>query len=202
MTISEHDLANSRRTIGSYERYARDYDALVSPTPPPDVEVALQRLAKLAGPGGRILEVGSGPGRDADFLESLGLQVRRTDATRAFLALQAERGKRGELLNLLTDDLSGPYDGVLAMCVLIHIERAHIDLVLGKIAGALRPAGALLTSVREGAGETTGDYHTTYWRREDFVARLEHAGLRVVWHDRHLDSDEDPWLTFLAVSGQ
>ena len=202
MTISEHALTISRRTIGSYESYARDYDALVSPTPPPDVESALRRLATLAGPGGRILEVGSGPGRDADFLETLGVQVRRTDATRAFLALQAERGKRGELLNLLTDDLGGPYDAVLAMCVLIHIDRSHIDLVLGKIATALRPAGSFLMSLREGTGETTGDYHTTYWRRKDFVARLERAGLRVVWHDRHLDSDEDPWLTFLAVAGQ
>ena len=57
-------------------------------------------------------------------------------------------------------------------------------------------------SVREGTGESTGDYHTTYWRRKDFVARLERAGLRVVWQDRNLDSDGDPWLTFLAVAGQ
>jgi SAM-dependent methyltransferase len=202
MKISEQALTSSRRTIASYESYAREYDALVSPTPAPDDEIALRRLATLVGPGGRILEVGSGPGRDADFLETLGVQVRRTDATRAFLALQAERGKRGELLDLLTDDLGGPYDGVLAMCVLIHIDRSHLDLVLGKIATALRPAGAFLVSVREGTGESTGDYHTTYWRREDFVARLDRAGLRVVWQNRHLDSDEDPWLTFLAVAGQ
>jgi len=149
-------------------------------------------------PGGLVLEMGSGPGRDADFVESLGAKVRRTDATQAFLDLQAARGKHGERLNLLTDNLGGPYDAVLAMCVLIHIERGHTGRVLGKIWKALRPGGAFLVSVWEGTGETGGDYHMTYWSRAAFAARLTAARLTVEWDSRRVDSDGDTSLTFLA----
>ncbi|MEO5820679.1 MAG: methyltransferase [Vicinamibacteraceae bacterium] len=197
--VSSEVRASNRRTIASYERYARDYARLVAPVPSPADEAALRRLAAAVPGGARILEIGSGPGREADFLESLGLRVRRTDATRAFLALQARRGKRGTLLNVLTDRLGGPYDGILAMCVLIHVDRDHTDLVLRKIARALRRRGVFLVSVRRGRGETTGDYHTIYWQRPAFAARLEAAGLRVTWQARSVDSDGDPWLTFLAV---
>jgi len=199
MSHLEDALARNRRTIESYEGYARRYDALVGPMPSPEVEVALRRLMQAVRSGGTILEVGSGPGRDADFLESLGARVRRSDATRAFLDLQAERGKRCDYLNLLTDEISGQYDGVAALCVLIHVDRAHVDGVLGKIAGALRPGGAFLVSMREGSGETTGDYHTIYWQRDAFADRLERAGLRVTWEHRSVDGDGESWLTFLAV---
>lgn len=188
----------SRRTIRSYESFAPEYNTLISPLPPPETEAALRRLVDLARPGGTVLEIGSGPGRDADFLESLGVTVRRTDATQAFLDLQAQRGKHGELLDVRTDELGGPYDAVLAMCVLHHIERDLTDSVLGKIAGALRPDGGFLVSVREGTGETTGDYHRSLWSRAEFADRLAAAGLQVTWDTHDRDSDGDPWSTFLA----
>jgi 2-polyprenyl-3-methyl-5-hydroxy-6-metoxy-1,4-benzoquinol methylase len=148
--------------------------------------------------GGLILEVGSGSGRDADYIESLGGKVRRTDATQAFLDLQAERGKQAELLNLLTDTLGGPYDAILAICVLIHIERAQTDRILRKVRKALRPGGVFLASMWEGAGQTDGRYHMTYWSRTAFAARLTAAGLTVEWDNRTVARDGDMLLTFLA----
>jgi hypothetical protein len=120
--LSQSAVDRSLRTIAAYEDYAPQYNMLVSPTPSPDEEAGLHRLEAIVGPGGSVLEIGSGPGYDADYLESRGLLVRRTDATSRFLRLQAERGRHGELVNVLTDELGGPYDGVLAHCVLIHIE--------------------------------------------------------------------------------
>jgi 2-polyprenyl-3-methyl-5-hydroxy-6-metoxy-1,4-benzoquinol methylase len=195
---SKTALSKSRRTIQSYEKSAREYDAVVAAGPPRWVTAALRRLMKLVPPGGWVLEVGSGTGRDADFVESLGARVRRTDATQAFLDLQAERGKHAERLNLLTDSLGGPYDAVLALAVLIHIGRPQTDGVLRKVRRALRPGGAFLVCVREGAGETGGGYHTIYWSRTAFAARLAAAGLKVEWFGRSVGRDGDRWLTFLA----
>lgn len=194
--ISLKSLADSQRTIESYEGFADQYSRLGGPSP--DVEAALRRVAEAVGDGGRILEVGSGPGWEADFLESLGVSVRRTDATRRFLELQAERGKQGDLLNVITDDLGGPYDAVAALCVLIHVPRDQIDQVLKRIAEALRPRGAFLVSMRDGDGETSGKYHTVYWRRDDFAARMEAAGFALEWDEYSVDCDNDGWNTFLA----
>ena len=193
-------LADSRRTIESYEGFAAQYATLVDPVPPPDTEAALRRMLAVTGPTASVLEVGSGTGRDADFVESLGATVRRTDATEAFLDLQRARGRRVESLDLMTDPLGGPYDAVLALCVLIHIPRVAVDDVLLKIADALRPGGAFLVSMRAGSGETGGSYHTVYWSRDGFAERLHAAGLAVVWDTATVDSDGDHWLTCLAVT--
>jgi SAM-dependent methyltransferase len=198
MPISPKALSNSERTIRSYEAFAKEYCELVSPVPPPDVDSALRRMLDGLRRGPLVLEIGSVSGRDADFIETLGAIVRRTDATQAFLDLQAARGKNGELLNVLADDLGGPYDAILAMCVLIHIDRYQTDVVLRKIAQALRPGGAFLVSVRDGDGETTTGYHTVYWRREAFASRLAAAHLYVDWDERDVGSDGDVWLRFLA----
>lgn len=199
MTKPSSDVhARMQQTLQSYEQSAREYDKLVDPHRPPHIQKALQRLVDAVPPGGRILEVGSGPGRDADVLESLGLTVRRTDATQAFVDLMAQRGKRAELLNVVTDELGGPYDGVLAMGVLIHVDRDQIDAVLRKIRTALRPGGAFLAAMRKGEGDTTGGYHTVCWTRERFTGRLAAAGLSVLWDADSVGRDGNHWVTYLA----
>jgi len=191
-------LDHMHQTLQSYEGFAREYDKLVDPHRPPHIQKALRRLVEVLPPGGRVLEIGSGPGRDADVLESLGLVVRRTDATQAFVDLMVERGKHAELLNVVTDELGGSYHGVLAMGVLIHVDRNQTDAVLRKIHTALRPGGAFLAAMREGEGETTGDYHTVCWTRERFTERLAAAGLSVSWDADSVGRDGNNWVTYLA----
>lgn len=200
MNVPEKALFQSRQTIRSYEKYAERYDALVGQVANPFDQGWLKRLVSIAGENARILEVGSGPGREADFLETLGPSVRRTDATRKFIEIQAARGNQVELLDIITDEFGGPYDGIVGLCVLIHVPCAMIDTVLAKVVRALRPEGAFLVSLRNGDGESDdGKYHTVYWRRDDFVSRLEAAGLNLVRDEFSVCSDGDEWNTFLAV---
>lgn len=191
-------LENNRRTVQSYERIARGYADSTEPGPADDRRPGLRRLVGLVPPGGSVLEVGSGPGWDADFVESHGLQVRRTDVTDAFVDLQRERGKQIERLDLITDELGGPYDAAIALYVLQHIDRGLTAGVLAKVASALRPGGAFLVTVPEGAGESwEGDYHTVLWDRDGFDAALASAGLSTEWVGRKVYS-KGPWLSFIA----
>ncbi|MDR7272648.1 2-polyprenyl-3-methyl-5-hydroxy-6-metoxy-1,4-benzoquinol methylase [Pelomonas saccharophila] len=196
--LTAEALAKTRKTVQSYEGYAREYDSLVAEKRPPHIEDALRRLVRCLPPGGTVLEIGSGPGRDADFVESLGASVRRTDAARAFLDLMAERGQRAELLNVVTDALGGPYDGVLAMGVLIHVEREQIDAVLHKIHAALKRGGAFLVAMRKGTGETGGDCLTVCWPADHFAARLAAASLTIDWQAESVGRDGNDWVSFLA----
>lgn len=194
----------NRRTAESYERIARDYAESVEQAPSASSEKALRDFAAAAGPGGTALEIGSGPGWDADFIETLGLKVDRTDVAQAFLDLQSERGKRARMLDIVRDDPCGPYDGIMALHVLQHIDRVLMDAVLGKIADALRPGGVFLAALREGDGEywekgqdSGGDYHVVLWTAADFSARLEAAGLYVDWM-MHATGRDGDWMTVLA----
>lgn len=71
MDVLSQALAKSRQTIRAYEDYADRYDAIVRHVPNEREQASLKRLVAIAGTSGRILEVGSGAGYDADFLEGL-----------------------------------------------------------------------------------------------------------------------------------
>jgi SAM-dependent methyltransferase len=183
-------------TIAHYERVARWYATLIDREPGPFRAAALQRLAEPLASGDTVLEIGSGTGRDADYLESLGLSVDRTDAAESFLEIQAEHGRTARRLDVTADELGGPYDGVLALCVLMHVDRANIDGVLAKIAASLRPGGGFLVSVRAGEGEEPPPAAMAFWSREGFEQRLRSAGFIVEWFGFQIDDDEEAWLTF------
>lgn len=202
--MSQHTITTNRETVASYEQIAREY-AESTAGPEGVGSAALRRLVVAVPTDGRVLELGSGPGWDADFVESFGPTVRRTDITRAFIDLQRGRGKQAEVLDAIYDEYDGPYDAVLALCVLLHIERDDTDRVLAKVAEALRPGGSFLVSVREGVGEQweVGDsgnrYHVVFWDGDDFRDRLESVGLAVTWSARSLEDADEPWLTVLAT---
>ncbi|RIX82313.1 class I SAM-dependent methyltransferase [Acidovorax cavernicola] len=198
MTIPASVQRHMDRTIASYEASARDYNAIVAGHRPPEIEDALRRMMQCVPAGGTVLEIGSGTGQDADLVESLGGVVRRTDAVQAFLDLQAERGKEGELLNVVTDALGGPYSAILAMCVLIHVDRAQIAPVLCKVFDALTPGGVFLAAMRIGEGETQGDYQTVYWAKDSFAEALATAGLQMQWDSQWIGRDRVTWANFLA----
>ncbi|WP_374455266.1 class I SAM-dependent methyltransferase [Nocardioides sp.] len=195
---------------------AYDLDAVAyveaSPAMPGSVRADLEALAYRLGPGARVLEIGSGGGRDARVMEELGLDVRRTDVTPAFVALLREQGHAADLLDPLVDDLSvpdGPYDAVWANASLLHVARADLSTVLGRLAEVTREGGLLRASLKEGDGEQWSTHgsishprHFTYWRASDLEAVVTDAG----WSDVAIRSGVpgsrgETWLEVSAVRG-
>lgn len=190
-------------TIKGYEACALEYARSTAPRPGEQFdEAALVALQTVVSEGGCVLEIGSGPGWDADWLEGNGFCVRRTDAATAFVNFQQRRGKSAERLNLLRDPLGGPYDGIMARYVLQHVDRTELPTALEKIAKAIRSGGALLISVREGAGETLEKgknghgYYVAAWQRDELLAFLEPLGLGLLWSNSSTDNDGQ-WLSAL-----
>lgn len=120
--MPEDPSGNNRRAVADYQCSVRGYVATVNGRPSASAE-ALRRLAARVAPGACVLEIGSGPGGDADALEALGIDVHRTDVTAAFCDFQAERGKRCDRLDLLTDRIDARYGGAMMLCVLQHFEE-------------------------------------------------------------------------------
>ncbi len=143
-----HDVSHitKRVTVASYDAFADDY-AAGTQAMPDDVQAAIEAFARDLGPGARVLEVGSGHGRDAVALEAAGLSVRRTDITPAFVRMMRAAGHDADVVDPLTDDLTdpqtkAPYDGVWASASLLHVRREDLPQVLANLAGATRPGRA------------------------------------------------------------
>ena len=198
---SDPDGTPNARTVESYEEIAEAYAE--ETTGARVLSGGLTRLAETV-PGGHVLEIGSGPGWDADALEQAGLTVRRTDITQGFIDLQRERGKQADQLDAINDDLGGPYDAVVALHVLQHVEPGDLPAVLAKVARALRSGGRFLVSIPlgEGAGWEVGEsgsrYYRALWSEADFTAALSEAGLEAEWTERSNRDEETGWLCILA----
>ncbi|MEV7398141.1 class I SAM-dependent methyltransferase [Aeromicrobium sp. NPDC092404] len=194
------------RTIESYDEIAEQY-ARETASETPVLRGGLDRLAE-AVPGARVLEIGSGPGWDADYLEKAGLTVRRTDLTQGFIDVQRKRGKDVDRLDAINDDLGGPYDAVVCLHVLQHLEPHDLEAVLAKVAAALQADGRFLVSIPLGheSGMETGDSGKPYYRalrtESDFVEALGRAGLEREWSERSNDDEESGWLAVLARLNQ
>lgn len=199
--MSNIPRSNNRRSVADYEHSVREYIDTVDGRLSASVE-ALRLLAAGLAPGGCVLEIGSGPGWDADFLETLGVDVHRTDAAAAFCRFQTERGKRCARLDLLSDRIDGYYGGAMMLCVLQHFERAELDTVLRNLAQVLAVRGVLLLMYPEGDDEhweqgVSGDYRVVHWSPAAFDARLTQAGFAITWEEVR-EGRGGSWRTVLA----
>ncbi len=104
---------------------------------------------KLLKPGGRVLSLGEGEGRNALFLASKGFQVTALDASWAGLSkARARAAERGLNLETALADLSettldeGAWDGILA--IWCHLPAPLRRRVHRQAARALKPGGVFI----------------------------------------------------------
>lgn len=201
----------ARATVEAYDASAVAYrDG--APTVSAQVRSSIESFVSQVPAGGRVLEIGTGPGRDARLLEEAGLSVRRTDITPAFVDLLRADGHEADLLDPLTDDLDDParpgtpYDAVFANASLLHVARTDLPTVLRRLAAVTASGGLLRISLKEGDGEAWSTHGSvasprrfTYWRAEPLRAVAQEAGwevTEVVAFDSAWTGD--PWLELWA----
>ncbi|WFP60320.1 class I SAM-dependent methyltransferase [Mesorhizobium sp. WSM4904] len=203
-------MSTDRDTVRSYDAVAAEYAAEAAAMPG-WVATEIDAFVTGLGGSGRVLEIGSGGGRDALELEKRGISVRRTDISKGFVELLCENGFEADLLDPLTDDLadpqrpSTPYDGVWACACLIHVAREDFGKVLGRLAEVTRTGGRLHASVRDGDGEDVSThgaaprrYVETYWREPALRSALTDAGWVVRGIRRCMGRPDDWWLSVRA----
>lgn len=112
--------------------------------------------------------------------------MRRTDATRAFVDLLRQDGHAADVLNVLTDDLGGPYAGVLADAVFLHLTPEQLVGVLRRVRESLSPDGLLAFSVKIGDGTEWSDHKLgaprffQYWQEGPLRGLLAGCGFDVL----------------------
>lgn len=188
-------------TLRSYETAAQRY-ADQTGGPGPASRAFLDRFADTVG-GGRVLEIGSGPGMDATYLEGRGLNVSRTDATLAFVEMMRTAGHAARVLDIRTDDLGGPWEAVLAQAVLLHLDRAQFADALQRIRQAVVGGGVFAFTLKEGDGDAWSEAkldlprHFTYWREPSLRTVLAQTRWEVMSID-YVAGQLEPWLFVMA----
>ena len=140
-----------RQTQEYYERNAEAYSrATVKARKSTRHELFLGGLPKSA----RILDAGSGAGRDSAVFLRQGHDVSAFDASPALCRLSTKlTGVATRQLRFQEFDEIEKYDGIWANASLLHVPRIELPDCISRLARSLKPGGLMYMSFKHGSGE-------------------------------------------------
>jgi ubiquinone/menaquinone biosynthesis C-methylase UbiE len=195
-----------RVTVGSYSRLAAAYAASTRNfSQYPGLEAEIREFVTLMDDG-IIADIGSGSGRDATFIASLGYRVIAVDSSYSLLhTLTASKVKVGMLCGDVSalPVRSNAFAGAIVSGVLLHLPRRLCPQALAEITRVLGVGGQVLISMKHGHGEgwrTTDEFRLprwfTYYDPTEFAQICRDSGLSI---RRSWVSDRQDWFTLVAA---
>jgi SAM-dependent methyltransferase len=95
-----------------------------------------------------LLEIGCGPGQDAQFFQSQGLRVLAVDNTPMMVKLTAEKGITAQALDCYDlNEINESFDAVYTMNCLLHIPKRDFDQILHLISRRLNDSGLMYLGI-------------------------------------------------------
>lgn len=154
----------------------------------------------------RILDAGSGSGRDALAFRVLGHHVRAFDASPAMVAAtQAHSAVETRLMRFEDFAWEHSFEGIWACASLLHVADADLPGVVDRLAAHLVPDGALYLSFKRGTGERVkAGRRFTDMTAESLAALLDGSGAfhkPDIWESRDCRPDRasELWVNAVVV---
>lgn len=196
---------SDKDTLKVYDARAAEYARLTGEGQASDPHLAA--FIEECEAGGRVLDLGCGPGVAAGVLAQAGFEVDATDASSEMVALAARRpGVTAWQASF--DDIEGSalYDGIWANFCLLHAPRADMPRHLAALHAALKPGGLFHIGLKTGTGEkrdALGRFYT-YYTEAELEDLLSDAGFAVQFRaygrDKGLDGVDADWIVMRALA--
>lgn len=192
-----------KETLRVYDAKAADYAKLIDSDTKenPYLERFIARLPT----GGRVLDLGCGPGLAATRMANAGLQVDAIDGSVEMVAMAAQHD--GVTAWQATfDQITGTdiYDGIWANFCLLHASKEAMPHHLAAMVTALKPGGAFHIGMKLGSGsqrDAIGRLYS-YYSEPELITLLGAAGLTAGETDHGrtvgLDGTEADWIVVAA----
>jgi ubiquinone/menaquinone biosynthesis C-methylase UbiE len=116
-----------KETINTYNKMAKDYDLETEDFWKRFPHTFLDKFIELSGQ--KIIDIGSGPGRDGLLLQGAGKDVVCLDASEAMIKISSDKGLRsilGDFNDLPFEDQS--FDAVWSYTALLHVPKKSVDI--------------------------------------------------------------------------
>jgi SAM-dependent methyltransferase len=192
---------------GTTAYYDRNAQAYSDATRSVDMSELYEQFLGHIPPGGRILDAGSGSGRDTFAFIQKGYNVDAFDASANLAALSTRLTGVPTQVVRFQEFESGPaYDGIWACASLLHVPAEELEAALSRLVRALKPGAALYVSVKHGTGQrmaSDGRLFVDLDRAhlENLFAQFPDVTLSKVWISRGQGrlQGKDEWLNAIAL---
>ena len=192
-----------KETLRVYDAKAAEYAKLIKRENNDDPH--LDRFINKLPTGGRVLDLGCGPGISAACMVNAGLQVDAIDGSAEMIAM-ATQHQGVTAWQATFDEITGTniYDGIWANFCLLHASKEAVPQHLAALVTALKLGGAFHIAMKLGSGsqrDTIGRLYS-YYSEPELTNLLVAAGLTVAEtaHGRTvgLDGTEADWIVMAA----
>lgn len=165
----------------------------------------IDECLKLVPANARILEIGSGFGRDAEYFRERGFDIECSDAVPNFVAMLKTKGFEARELNVLKEPIDDTYDMIFADAVLLHFTPEEAIQVMQNVYNALEDNGVFALSMKKGNGavwtnEKLGEpRYFYYWQPEELKAALATIGF--TWlgvSESYTSHNNADWMRIIA----
>lgn len=192
-----------QQTINTYNQLAKEYDEETADFWDRFPHTVFEKFIALTK--GKVLDVGSGPGRDGLILQKAGLDVVCLDASQAMINLSKQRG-----LNSVLGDFNelpfadGSFDGIWAYTSLLHVPKSQVEKSFSEISRVLKPNGIFGLGLiegdtelyRESSGVGQPRWFSFYKKEEVEVLFTEHS-FEVVYFEEFKPRSKN-YLNFIS----
>ena len=174
-----------KETLEFYDQNSEEFTA---GTLAADMSEAQSRFIAYLPPKGIILDLGCGAGRDAKAFLDAGFRVDAADGS-AELCASASAYTGIPVKQMLFSELDAceRYDGIWACASILHLPKAELADVIGKIAKALKTGGVLYTSFKYGTYEGM--------RNDRYFTDFTEATLKSFWEEKTDLRCFDMWIS-------
>ncbi len=162
------------------------------------------RFLKYLPLGSRILDLGSGSGRDSLYFINRGYDVTAIDSSLAMVKATSElTGLEARLVSIQELDYVDHFDGIWASASLVHVPKAEMSFAYSLLSRALKDKGILYCSFknREEDFESEGRHFSCYTPPlcEEFSSDLNSFTLleMVTSPDLRPERNGESWLNLI-----
>lgn len=168
-----------KQTVAFYDKAAADYAGKLGKW---EGRKDLTEFIALLPNGGRVLDLGCGPGGASATMAKAGLDPDPVDASEGMVRFATEtHGLPARIGDFSEDWGKARYDGVWASYCLLHAPEAELPGIVARLCAALRPGGAIYIGMKLGEGQARDRLERlyTYVTQDQLTQWLAEAGLRL-----------------------
>ncbi len=154
---------------------------------------------------GKILDIGSGPGKDGLILQQRRLEITCLDASEEMVKLSSQNGLAsvvGDLMSLPFPDES--FEGVWAYTSLLHLKKIDIGKAIEEIKRVLKEGGIFFLGMIEGEGEVYRNSSGVgmprlfaFYKKDELRDILKKTGFEIVFFDQFQPKSKN-YLNFIS----